>query len=110
MLISKKLNLVIAGFIYLSFTAPIFFISGCSTTSPLFSTRDSKASIIVEKPPMRIILSGEYSTIDEDAIIKVMKELRHHKYHNYNFDDSIVIDSEHATIHRDDYKTNYKRR
>ena len=106
----KILNLIIAGFIYLSCTLPIFFISGCSITSPLVSSRANKASVIIIKPPMKIILSGEYSKIQSDNLIDIMKELRHHKYYNYNFDDSITIDSEHVTSHKDQYISTHKRR
>jgi len=111
MRIPKKLNLFMAGFVYLfSVILPIIILQGCSMNSPLLSARDNKASIIIEKPPMRIIVSGEYHDIDEKAIIKIMKELKTHKYHNYNFDDSIIIDSEHATVHKDDWKSSSKRR
>ena len=84
-------------------------IQGCATQSPLFSTRDDKASLIVEKPPMRILISGEYTNIDSEEIIAIMKELRHHKYHDYHFSDTIEIDSNHATTTTEKIETKHKR-
>jgi len=105
MKIKKIGSIIILIIIYIGlFSFPLFF-NGCSITTPLFSSRDNKASLIVEKPPMRIIISGEYTTIKTEELIRVMKELRKHKYHNYNFDDTIIIDSEHATMHKDEYNT-----
>ena len=69
-------------------------LQGCSTSSPLFSSRNDRASIVIEKPPTRIILSGEYNEVDVDNVIKVMEELRKHPYHNYHFNDTININSE----------------
>jgi hypothetical protein len=103
--ISAFLLLVFGAVLLLSF---ISLFHGCSFTSPLFSTRDNKASIVLEKPPLRILLSGEYSQIDVDNIIKIMEELRKHKYYNYKFNNTIIIDSEHATIHDDSYNVKYK--
>jgi hypothetical protein len=85
MRIPKLLNLLMAGFVYLSFTVPFLFLSGCSVTSPLLSTRANKASVFIIKPPMKIILSGEYSKIQPEDLVKLMKELRYHKYYKYNF-------------------------
>ena len=84
----------------------IFGLQGCSTSSPFFSTRNDKASVIIEKPPTRVILSGEYNNIDVDNIIKVMEELKKHPYHNYKFNDTIIIDSKHVstTIEKHAYK------
>jgi hypothetical protein len=110
MRIPKVLNLFMAGFVYLSFTVPFLFLSGCSVTSPLLSGRANKASVIIIKPPMKIILSGEYSKIQPEDLVKLMKELRHHKYYNYNFDDSITIDSEHVTSHKDSYSSTHQRK
>jgi 20S proteasome alpha/beta subunit len=108
MFISKKMNIALVSFIYLSITVPIFFIQGCSTTSPLFSARDNKASVIIIKPPMKIIISGEYAKLNTDHLIDIMREIRKHPYHNYNFDESISIDSEHTSVHKDNYSTSYK--
>jgi hypothetical protein len=58
---------------------------------------------------MKIILSGEYSKIQPEQLVVLMKELRHHKYYNYNFDDSITIDSEHVTSNNDQYISTHKR-
>jgi len=101
---------IILFLIYIgTFSFPLFF-QGCSTTSPLLSTRNDKASMIIEKPPVRIILSGEFSSIDEKKLINIMKELRKSPYHNYDFDDSITIDSEHEVVHTDNYNSKHKRR
>ena len=97
--------MIIYTFIVFSTCMLPFIIQGCSTTTPIFSSRDNLGTVVIEKPPIRIILSGEYTDIDTNNLIKVMKELRKHKYHNYNFDDTIIIDSEHATMHKDEYNT-----
>ena len=110
MRIPKILNLFMVGFVYLSFTVPFLFLSGCSVTSPLLSSRNDKASVIIEKPPIRIIITGEYSDIQTKNLITVMEELRKHKYYNYNFDDSITIDSEHITSHKDEYSSTHQRK
>ena len=73
-----------------------FIISGCSVSSPLFSKRNDKASMIIEKPPVRIMISGEYSKINTDDVIKVLRELRKSEYKPYKFGDTIKIDSDHV--------------
>ena len=84
-------------------------IQGCATQSPLFSTRNDKASLIVEKPPMRILISGEYTNIDAEEILSIMKELRKHKYHEYHFDESISINSEHISSTTEKIETKHRR-
>ena len=105
---------LVLGIVYSGILMVPLCTGGCATQSPLFSTRANKASVIVEKPPLRVILSGEYSAIDADSVIRVLKELRYHKYHNYRFTDSISIDSNHATtnVEQHDIKHNmqYKRK
>ena len=86
------------------------FIQGCATSSPLFNYRENKAFVIVEKPPTRIILSGEYDKIDPNSIIVILKELRHHKYYNYEFDSSIDIEAEHSTNTTDRYNSTHRRK
>ncbi len=101
---------IILVLIYIgTFSFPLF-IQGCSVTSPLLSSRNDKASIIIEKPPIRIILSGEFTEIDEQKLIRIMRELRKSKFYNYDFDDSFTIDSEHEVVHSDSYSNKHKRR
>jgi hypothetical protein len=62
--------------------------------------------MIIEKPPTRIIVSGEYKDINVSALLKIMKELKNHPYHNYHFNDTIVIDSEHVSREKTSIQSN----
>jgi len=107
--IREILNLSVFTLVVLSISLPFIF-QGCATQSPLFSSRNDKASLIIEKPPTRIIISGEYKDIDVNEIIRIMKELRKQPFHRYRFEDSISIDSNHITTSTENINSNYKRK
>jgi len=102
--ISAFLLLVLTFFFFLGTS---LILHGCSVSSPIFSARNDKTSLIIEKPPTRIIISGEYGKLDVENILKVMRELRKHAYHDYNFDNSVVIDSEHVSTTNEKHQYSY---
>ncbi len=108
MFLKKFSSMIVLTIIWAGITLP--FIQGCSVTSPLLSTRNDRATVVLEKPPLRIILSGEYTEIETDNLIKVLQELRKHKYHNYNFDDSIIIDTDSVWTSNESHMNSHQRK
>jgi hypothetical protein len=97
----KKLKpLFVASFVIFSDIFVVFLfmmLEGCSTNTPFLSYRNDKATIVIEKPPTRIILSGEYKDINVTQILMIMEELKKHPYKKYHFNDSVIIESGHLT-------------
>jgi hypothetical protein len=69
----------------------IGFLVGCSFSTPLFIKHSEKRTMILEKPPIRIIITGEITNIKNENIVKLIQELDKAKYKNYNFDDTYNI-------------------
>ena len=106
----RKASIVVLFFMFVLFILSLASVfQGCSSTGPLMSYRENRASVIIEKPPTRIILSGEYDDIDVDNVLKIMREIKTHRFHDYNFDDSISIESESIYTTKDHYSTTNKR-
>ena len=107
----KKIgSITIVIFICIELLIILFSVQGCVMTSPLFSAREDRATVIVEKPPIRIIYSGEYRYINAENTIRVIRELDKTKFENYNFDDKISVDSEHSGITTESYSTSHATR
>jgi len=114
--VSKKKQKIFSSIILLiiiigSILLPLFLLSGCVITSPLLSARNDKATVVIEKPPVRIIVSGEYTDdlIDVNSTERILNVLNKMKYSNYNFDDHISIDSEHSTFTSEKYESKFKK-
>ena len=109
---SRKKAMKISGWIILVMTVlsvllPLF-ISGCVMTSPFLSARDNRGTIIIEKPPVRLIYSGEYpKKIDVNGTLKLMKELDKMEYKDHDFEDKIEIDSVHQGITSERYESTH---
>ena len=105
--IKKTGSILIVSIIYFEILMIPFMVQGCVMTSPLFSAREDRATVIVEKPPIRIIYSGEYRYINAKNTIKVIRELDKTEFKNYNFDDKIIVDSEHSGITTESYTSKH---
>jgi len=109
-----KRILAIAILLLIIYTSILFplLMTGCTVTSPLLSARDNKGTVIIEKPPVRIIISGVYTgrMIDINGTDRLLRRLDRMEFENYNFDSHYSIDSEHSTITTEKYETNYNRK
>jgi hypothetical protein len=78
----------------------------------LLSARNNKGTVIIEKPPVRILISGEYidRLIDINGSAKLLRVLDGMRFEDYNFDSHYSIDSEHSTITTEKYETNFNRK
>lgn len=100
---------IIILIVLISTIIPLFTLSGCVMSSPLFSARDNRGTIVIEKPPVRVIYSGEYpEKIDVNGTIKLLNKLNDLKYKPYKFESSINIDSTHKGITTERYENKHK--
>jgi len=64
---------------------------GCSFSTPIFTKHSEKRTLILEKPPVRIIMTGEFDELNNNNIIEIINALNGVTYYNYNFDDTYNI-------------------
>jgi len=76
----------------------LILLQGCSLESPLFQARPAVKSIIIEKPPTRVIYSGAVTQEGQTFAIKCLKEMRSTNYRDYKFNSDTNINVKFETI------------
>jgi len=69
----------------------LILLQGCSIESPLFQAHPSIKSIVIERPPTRVIYNGAVTQEGHDFTIKCLKEMRNTSYKNYKFNSDTNI-------------------
>jgi hypothetical protein len=91
----------------------IFFIMGCSFSSPILSKHEEKRTVLLQKSPIRIYISGQMDDLDAKNINSIIRELDKCTYHKYNFDKGFTtgtgIDLSHSHSSSYNSETKFKR-
>jgi hypothetical protein len=71
----------------------VFAMQGCSEQSPFFDSEPNRHNVIITKPPMRVIMTGNIGDKEHEQIMQVIDRVDKVKYHNYKFNENehIVI-------------------
>jgi len=66
----------------------IVVLQGCSIQSALLDTESDRHNIIITKPPMRVIMTGNIGWVEHKQIMQVIDRVDHVKYHSYKFNEN----------------------
>ena len=81
-------------------------VSGCSAFGIEFGTH---RTIVVEKPPYRMVISGDIEQSDYDQANKMLDKLRKEQYIDHNFTaTSVRVIGSQQTVHQITYNNNIK--
>ena len=66
-------------------------LSGCSMQSSLFSLNPTSSGVVITKPPMRIVYTGELNKEDKIFALALVRELKDVNYSDYNFNENVNV-------------------
>jgi len=63
-------------------------LQGCSIQSAFLDTKSDRHNVIITKPPMRVIMTGNIGRVEHKQILKVIDRVDKVSYHNYKFNEN----------------------